>query len=893
MSRWSSFFRVVAAGVAAAWGQWGLMVAFLESDRQHRKNERVKRRSIQAYNDAQIDRLEMIERDPRLARRRCYGRVRAVEGLHRPWTSGTNDQILTMPVSFAGHEIDGFEEWFLFDKPVTLDGSGWVLEEPYKQFRRTAASQQRTGDGTVTLEVDYITATAGATYSIGSGESTTQGSATVVVTGTGPYTATVSGAPGGSSVTVYYERNVGTSHVRIRPYLGTATQNIGADLAAEYPGKITATDKAAGVAMAIVDCVFNPDVFPQGRPTPTAVFRGAKVYDPRKDSTVAGGSGSHRLATPSTWEWSRNPALIAYDWARYEFGCNINPDLIPVADVIAAANACDVSTTYTLRNPDTSTSTVTQARYLCDMVIPTDGDPMEALETIADTMNGRVVWSGGRLRMRAGTMGTAVAAIDKTWLVEEVDQNGSADGGPVITAAQAITRAQRWNRISGSCVDPGQRYQMLPYPAVKDATLIASKGARETAIDFPGVASIAQAQHLASMAIRQAQAGQRIEMRCGAKALGLELLDVFTLTLNNRHGITAKTYEVVGLRMGPDQPVRVQAAEISAALFTVDAELTGRDPAPDSDLREPWEVEQLTGLSVASGAAAVLDTSILTRTVVTWTAPTGEYIRNGGDVEIQFTPAGEAVPAGDWSVWPERGTAAQAVIPGLLTGRFYLFRGRFVQRLPLVHGPWSSVVRHQIAARRSTKIFRQTTAPTGDVIEGDEWFDTDDGNAYYVRVSGSWVATKTGTGGLEDQAATYTASSGPTTSMASSSPGPGDGGVSYSVTLHSLAWTNDTGAARQVQFEMSGAGRRVFVSGGSASAYYSLEYSLSGGGSGAMYGQLWTSADADTSKMNQVSVPSGQTITVTSKRRGVSGPDGSVNEFYVTSLVTRLTAIVK
>jgi len=62
-------------------------------------------------------------------------------------------------------------------------------------------------------------------------------------------------------------------------------------------------------------------------------------------------------------------------------------------------------------------------------------------------------------------------------------------------------------------------------------------------------------------------------------------------------------------------------------------------------------------------------------------------------------------------------------------------------------------VRHQIAARRSTKIFRQTTAPTGDVIDGDEWFDTDDGNAYYVRVAGAWVATKTGTGGLEDGAA--------------------------------------------------------------------------------------------------------------------------------------------
>ena len=40
---------------------------------------------------------------------------------------------------------------------------------------------------------------------------------------------------------------------------------------------------------------------------------GRKLYDPRKDTT-AGGSGSHRLATPSTWEYSDNPSLALADW---------------------------------------------------------------------------------------------------------------------------------------------------------------------------------------------------------------------------------------------------------------------------------------------------------------------------------------------------------------------------------------------------------------------------------------------------------------------------------------------------------------------------------------------------------------------------------------------------
>lgn len=51
-----------------------------------------------------------------------------------------------------------------------------------------------------------------------------------------------------------------------------------------------------------------------GVPRPVVVVKGSKVYDPRLDSTVDGGSGSHRLDTPSTWEWSENPSLATSDF---------------------------------------------------------------------------------------------------------------------------------------------------------------------------------------------------------------------------------------------------------------------------------------------------------------------------------------------------------------------------------------------------------------------------------------------------------------------------------------------------------------------------------------------------------------------------------------------------
>jgi hypothetical protein len=70
----------------------------------------------------------------------------------------------------------------------------------------------------------------------------------------------------------------------------------------------------------------------------SASIWGRKLYDPRKDST-AGGSGAHRLATPSTWEWSDNPSLAYADWlASTVYGAG---EPVLWSSVPAAADAND------------------------------------------------------------------------------------------------------------------------------------------------------------------------------------------------------------------------------------------------------------------------------------------------------------------------------------------------------------------------------------------------------------------------------------------------------------------------------------------------------------------------------------------------------------------------
>lgn len=84
-------------------------------------------------------------------------------------------------------------------------------------------------------------------------------------------------------------------------------------------------------------------------PTVLGEFQGIKLYDPRFDST-AGGSGSQRWDTPSTWAFSDNNMVIIYNIERgiYYNGAHVwggkkTAAEMPYAAWAAAMNACDLA----------------------------------------------------------------------------------------------------------------------------------------------------------------------------------------------------------------------------------------------------------------------------------------------------------------------------------------------------------------------------------------------------------------------------------------------------------------------------------------------------------------------------------------------------------------------
>jgi len=126
-----------------------------------------------------------------------------------------------------------------------------------------------------------------------------------------------------------------SSGTSVTSYTGSQSTAHAALVTAFAAQGITYSDTLAGYAYSVFSMPVSEF---DGELSFSALIDGRLLYDPRKDTT-AGGSGSHRLATPSTWEFSSNPSLALADFLYSNtYGAN---QAVAWSSVITAANAND------------------------------------------------------------------------------------------------------------------------------------------------------------------------------------------------------------------------------------------------------------------------------------------------------------------------------------------------------------------------------------------------------------------------------------------------------------------------------------------------------------------------------------------------------------------------
>lgn len=212
-------------------------------------------------------------------------------------------------------------------------------------------------------------------------------------------------------------------------------------------------------------------------------FRGARLYDWRKDTSV-GGLGSHRWNDPSTHEFSENPILIEYNYRR---GFSVNGDKfcgmdmaasdLPLDKWTAAANICDETVD-------------SEKRYRCSILLDcmsTHGDNIEAIALSCGAMS--------------------VDGVEGSWPIVGSDQPAVVtftDDDLIITAPVKYrakrSQSELVNSVSGNFPDPDNLWSMVGYePQISAAYVALDRRSRDLAIDFPQVRSGRQAAQLASI----------------------------------------------------------------------------------------------------------------------------------------------------------------------------------------------------------------------------------------------------------------------------------------------------------------------------------------------------------------------------------------------------------
>lgn len=289
-----------------------------------------------------------------------------------------------------------------------------------------------------------------------------------------------------------------------------------------------------GTAYAIVTVRYNRELWKSGAPQMLFEVRGIRCYDIRLDST-AGGSGTHRRNDPSTWEWSDNPYVIAYNVAfmgvyygsEWVWGLQNLPALrLPLSAWVSAMNEAD----RMLPAWDN------QRQFTVGGEISVDSEPVALLEELANSSLGRFIESAGSYKPRCGAPGTSVYAF------------GEAD--LLVTDPRTITPfpglESTHNTVEASYVEPAEAWGSKAAPVQSSATFIAADGNRRLAagLRFPMVSRNEQAQRLSYSFLQDGRRFRQFQASFHPITWLLEPGDVIDGTILSE-GYNGKQFEIL------------------------------------------------------------------------------------------------------------------------------------------------------------------------------------------------------------------------------------------------------------------------------------------------------------------------------------------------------------
>jgi hypothetical protein len=314
-----------------------------------------------------------------------------------------------------------------------------------------------------------------------------------------------------------------------------------------------------GRAYAAVTALVNQSLFPSW-PNYKFEIDGIKLYDQRLDST-AGGSGSHRFGTASTYELTSNPMVIAHNILRgiyygagWFYGLqDLNANRCPSSPWFAAMNECDTSVDDTDGNPED--------QFRCGLEVTVDTPPADILDELLKSCNGRMAEIGGSYKPYAGAAGSSVYSFTDSDIIISQPQSFEMFPGEEKLA----------NGIAAIYPEPAEGWGPRDAPLRTDAALVAEDDGRELIanVNYAAVPYKSQVQRLQTAALYEARKFRQHALVLPPSAYKLEPNDFVDWT-STKNGYSAKLFRVDAATDMRNLDVPVIISEVDPADYDFD-----------------------------------------------------------------------------------------------------------------------------------------------------------------------------------------------------------------------------------------------------------------------------------------------------------------------------------
>ncbi|NJC33855.1 hypothetical protein GGR88_001329 [Sphingomonas jejuensis] len=309
----------------------------------------------------------------------------------------------------------------------------------------------------------------------------------------------------------------------------------------------------------------------------TIVGEGRLYYDPRRDSTVPGGSGTMRADNQATWAYTvgsdaigRNGALGLLNqllgWrinGKLAVGRGTPPSRLDLASWITAANLADEAVAKAAGG--------TEPRYRTDGVVTEDEEGSAVIQRWEGAINGRLIDDGGRLSLRIWHNDLALPVAHFT--------ASDVLGGVLWEPTLSLDETRNVGRGRYIDASPQALYQAVDYPHI---TIPSPDGIdRVLSADFDLVQSVGQAQRLIKQRLQRMLYGGRFTADFRAVGWGVKRGDVITLDFPHL-GFVARLFRVLERTISLDGRCRMVLLVEHPSIYAWD-----REEAPAVQLPEP------------------------------------------------------------------------------------------------------------------------------------------------------------------------------------------------------------------------------------------------------------------------------------------------------------------